>query len=117
MSGYTELASLLVRRNIGVACIQETKLSQASPYRDFPGYTSVRRDRPGSRGGGGLLILIHHSLQFTNLSTTDLFPGDDVTEHQGVSVAWGEATINIINIYIPPPPHAPSLSTLISPSS
>merc|ERR1712074_7397 len=70
MSGYTELSTLLSNRSIKVACIQETKLSPASTFKDFPGFTSVRRDRPGARGGGGLLTLIHHSIKFTELPTT-----------------------------------------------
>ena len=122
MSGYTELSTLLVRQSIKIACIQETKLSQASTYRDFPGYASVRRDRPGSRGGGGLLILIHHSIKYTPLDTTHLFPRDSVTEHLGVTVTWGNSPINFINIYIPPvsscpPGFRPDLSLLLDPTA
>ena len=104
-----------------MACIQETKLSPASTFKDFPGFTSVRRGRPGVRGGGGLLTLIHHSIKFTELPTDHLFPGDSTTEHLGVAVAWGDTTINIINIYIPPasscPTHfRPDLSLLLNPN-
>ena len=120
MSGYTELSTLLFNRSIKVACIQETKLSQASTFRGFPGYTTVRRDRPGGRRVGGLLTLVHHSIQFTELPTDPLFPGDSWTEHLGVTVIWGDSKINIINIYIPPPSSCPShfrpdLSLLLDP--
>jgi len=63
-------------------------------------YTSVRRDRVGG-GGGGLLTLVHHSVTFRELDS-DLLPGDDIAEAQGIVLWLGGAELRIINVYIPP---------------
>ena len=119
MSCRSELADFLQDKNIQVACLQESKLSSASPYSDFTNYTTVRKDRPGDRGGGGLLSLIHHSVTYTELPTDHLFPGDSIIEHQGLTIIADDVKLNIINIYIPPksccpPRYRPNLNLLLS---
>ena len=69
-----------------------------------PGYTLVRRDRPG--GGGGLAFLIWQDVQFSHLDTNQFFPGDLTTEHQGILANLSGHQIACLNIYIPPGPAA-----------
>ena len=59
-----ELRHFLGRHNVLVACVQESKLTARSKSPSFPDYTVVRRDWPGDAEGGGLLTLVHHSVQF-----------------------------------------------------
>ena len=65
-----------------------------------PGYSLVRRDRPG--GGGGLAFLIRQDVQFSHHDTNQFFPGDPTTEHQGILANLGGHQIACLNIYIPP---------------
>ena len=60
-----ELRALLHEQHIHIATIQESKLTTTSNTPSFPGYTTLRHDRP-TRGGGGLLTLIHKDIPFTN---------------------------------------------------
>ena len=103
-----------------VACIQETKLNANSKLLPFPNYATVRRDRPGPLGGGGLIILIHHSIQYTHIDTSSLFPLDTTTEHLAITAIINHTPLRIFNIYIPPssscPPNfSPSLEDLLTP--
>ena len=81
--------------------MQESKLSSASSYTNFPKYFYVRRDRPNGRGGGGLLTLIHHDVIFTTLNIDNLIPSDSIIEHQGFTLAVDDAKLSIIYIYAP----------------
>ena len=94
-------------------------MSDVSTYKDFPNYQTLRRDRPGDRGGGGLISLIHHSISYTELTTDHLFPGDSIIEHQGFTITHNHNTLNIYNIYIPPtsccpPGYRPDLNNFLS---
>ena len=117
ISSQDELSSLLHSKNVLIAALQETKLTSNSKLKRFPNFTTIRRDQPGNTRGGGLIILIHHSVPFIPLATDHLFIDDQVTEHLGIT-----ATINNypLNIYIPPstscPPNfTPSLDRLLNP--
>ena len=105
-----ELSVLLQSKGVLVACIQESKLSPSSAAPDFPNYTVIRRDRPGSTrgGGGGLLTLVHHSVPYKDLPTDTLFIGDNITEHQAITAVVNNVPINLFNIYIPPTSSCPS---------
>ena len=101
-NSHDQLDAILRSSSALVACIQETKLRPGSTMRDFPQYTPIRRDRPGDRGGGGLLILVHSSVQYKPLPTDHLFPNDNFTEHQAITATINSHAVNIYNIYIPP---------------
>ena len=58
--------------------------------------------RSGGRGGGGVLTLIHHDVNYTTLNTDHFFPGDSTIEHQGFTITVDAAKLNVINIYLPP---------------
>ena len=63
-----ELSDFLVRHGVKVACLQETKLSANVLTPKFPDYTVVRRDRP-TGSGGGLVTLIHHLLNYVEITS------------------------------------------------
>jgi hypothetical protein len=96
-----ELLDFLSERDIKVACLQETKLSPRSKPPSFPGYAVVRKDRPVG-GGGGLMILIHNSVPFTDVDTATLTNSDPSLELQAVRVEIGAMKIDVYNIYVPP---------------
>ena len=98
----TELAGYLSKKGIIVACLQESKLSCANPYTNFPSFFSLRRDRPDGRIGGGLLTLLHQDITFTTLNTNRLFPGVSTIEHQSITFTVDDAKQIIINLYILP---------------
>ena len=60
----TELDEFLERQNVKVALIQESKLSSNSKTPIIPNFTTVRKDRRQGQGGG-LLTLIHKSINFS----------------------------------------------------
>ena len=99
--------SLLHSNSILIACLQETKLSSNSLLRPFPSYTTIRQDRPGSSGGGGLITLVHHSISYKRIISDHLFPSDQTTEHLVITATINNIPINIYNIYIPPSSSCP----------
>ncbi|KAH7693436.1 hypothetical protein AAVH_39528, partial [Aphelenchoides avenae] len=68
-----ELEALLTERDILVAVLQETKLGPKQKTPKFSNYTIVRKDR--TTHGGGLAILVHHRLVFTERALIEV-PGD-----------------------------------------
>ena len=89
------LAGLTMRPD--VICIQETHLTPKY-HPVFPNYTILRQDRPPVRGkGGGLLICVKSSLEF---SEVQLSGPSTRLEVLGVSVG-GNAIFNVYN----PPSH------------
>jgi exonuclease III len=100
VSSKTELQDFLLKYDVQIAAIQETKLTTKSKDPSFQGYSIVRRDRLVGRGEG-LAFLIHDSVRYTHLNTTSLIAPNDLTlELQGISTFINK--IIIINIYIPP---------------
>ena len=117
--GHRELSSYLHDKQILVACLQETKLTSTSKTPSFANYNMVRKDRPSQDGGGGLAILVHHSISFLPFNTDQFFQHDNISEHQGIIITLpgGVSTLHLINIYIPPctscpPGHTPVLDPL-----
>ena len=113
-----ELRALLHEQHIHIATIQESKLTTTSNTPSFPGYTTLRHDRP-TRGGGGLLTLIHKDIHFTNTTseTHARMPLDPTLEMQSTRIQIHKHHYNIHNIYIPPtdstpPGYTPSLNYL-----
>ena len=116
-SSAAELNHFLSGHNVLVACIQETKLGTNSRLPAFPGYAVVRKDRVG--GGGGLITLVHHSIQFQQLPSPI---NDNVSEVLIVQIDIADAQLKIANVYIPPASSSPpgfhaSLSPLLSADS
>ena len=60
----TELGEFLKRHNVKVSVIQESKLSSNSKSPSIQNFTTVRKDRRQGQGGG-LLTLIHKSINFS----------------------------------------------------
>ena len=60
----TELGEFLEQHNIKVAVIQESKVSYNSKTERIQNFTTVRKDRRQGKGGG-LLTLIHKSINFS----------------------------------------------------
>ena len=98
-SSRRELVTMLHSLGVAVCAVQETKLTAASSPPPTPGYTLVRRDRPGGGGGGAWLFL---SDRTSSSLTNQFFPGDPTTEHQGILANLGGHQIACLNIYIPP---------------
>ncbi|KAH7716799.1 hypothetical protein AAVH_15748 [Aphelenchoides avenae] len=78
-----ELEALLTERNILVAVLQETKLGPKQKTPKFSNYTIVRKDR--TTHGGGLAILVHHRLVFTERALVEV-PGDAHLEQMAVDL-------------------------------
>ena len=66
------LAEFLHSNHVKIACLQETKLKVGSKDPSLPGYAIVRRDRPGGGCGGGVAILVHHSVDYMPIDTSFL---------------------------------------------
>ncbi|KAH7711067.1 putative reverse transcriptase - house mosquito [Aphelenchoides avenae] len=110
-----ELEALLTERDILVAVLQETKLGPKQKTPKFSNYTIVRKDR--TTHGGGLAILVHHRLVFTERVLVEV-PGDAHLEQMAVDVATKSGHLTIVNVYIPPdsscePGYKPSLAHLL----
>ena len=102
-----------------VACVQETKLTTGSCTPKFPNYVAIRRDRPAGGGGGGILKLVHQSVEY--FETQSPF-NDNVTECTVIRVKLLDSFISIANIYVPPqsscpPGFAASLRPLLASDS
>ena len=91
----TELGVVLARNKVKVAVIQESKLSSKSKNPCIWNYTTVRKDRPHSHGGG-LLVFIHESITFSKQ------PSDPHLEELTIKADIGNTKLIISNIYIPP---------------
>ena len=112
------LAEFLHTNDVKVACIQETKLKLGSKDPAIPGFTIVRRDRPGGGYGGGVAILIHHSVSFTPIDTS-FAANDPHLELIAVNAKINNAEIKIFNVYCPPSSscgrgYFPDISTLFN---
>ena len=103
-SSVAELVDFLDKRQVKVACLQETKLTAAARTPSFRNYAVLRRDRPNG-GGGGLITLIHQSISFSHLQSPF---NDDVTEAIVIKVNLNDEYVNIANIYIPPQSSCPA---------
>ncbi len=119
-----ELKEFLLRRGVHVALIQESKLRHSTPSPRFPGYTTVRVDRPSDDGGGGLLALISQRIPFTHTTARTLatFPPDATRELQTLTLRVAGRELPVANLYLPPtsscpPRYSPDLSPVSSPTS
>ena len=120
-NSYSELIQLINDQNILIACIQETKLTASSDITQlkFPNHAVIRKDRPSGRPGGGLITLVAHSIKYIELNQSSLFPGDNIAEHQAISVEVDGAQLLVCNVYIPPiascpPGYHPNFNSLFN---
>jgi hypothetical protein len=96
-----ELAHTLQTNNIHIALIQETKLKHTNKTPSFPDFVAIRSDRPGNKGGGGLLTLMHKTISHTPIDCTHL--NLNTQEVQGFKIPLSRGKhFNIYNTYIPP---------------
>ena len=96
----TELGEFLKRHNVKVAVIQKSKLSSNSKTPCIQDFTTVRKDRRQGQGGG-LLTLIHKSINFSRRPES---PETLVELHLGeltITASLGTTELIITNIYIP----------------
>ena len=97
----------LVRDDPGldVLLLQETKLVPANPTPTLPGYTAIRRDRPGDRPtrGGGLLTYVKADIPFRQIPAYRREEVADGLEALAVEIQRGaRGKFVITNLYIPP---------------
>ena len=104
-----ELKEFLIRRGIHVALLQESKLLETSKTPIFPGYTTLRVDRPNGVGGGGLLALVSKDIPFTHTTaeTRAAMPVDAVRELLTLRLRVSGEDLSLANIYIPPASSCP----------
>ena len=94
-----ELQDRLVKDDIDICLIQESKLSENSRTPRFQGYVGIRADRKLKNIGGGLLTLIKSSLIYETLDPVAI----EGTETQSVRVKMDKKNwIYITNVYVPP---------------
>ena len=67
----------------------------------------LRKDRAPADGGGGIAFLIHHSVQFREISIQN---PDDHLEIQAIEATIHNSQIEIYNIYLPPASSCPGYS-------
>lgn len=65
LSKSEQIQHLLLDSNLDFLCLSETWLNQTAPSAalNFPGYSIYRKDRGGSKRGGGVMVYIKSTLQ------------------------------------------------------
>ena len=101
-----QLRDFLKQHNVLVACIQETKLSPSARCPSFGDYHLLRHDRPRGHGGG-LGILVHHSVTYRPFDVSRFTANDDTAEIFGINATICGAPLIILNVYVPPASSCP----------
>lgn len=103
-ANFTDLKRLLSCLNIGVVCLQETKLSPNSPA-SVKGYSVFRTDlRSDTVAHGGVAIVVNHGIPCMKLTlSTDL-------QAVAVTVNLGKVRMTICSLYLPPGDSFPKTS-------
>ena len=96
-----ELGEFLERHKVKVAVIQESKLTLNSRTPNIQNFTTVRKDRHQGQGGG-LLTLIHKSINFTRRPNSPDTLADPHLEELTITAKLGNTDLIITNVYIPP---------------
>ena len=101
--GYeqVELGELLERHKVKVAVIQESKLTLNYRTPNIQNFTTVRKDRDNCQGGG-LLTLIHKSINFSRRPDSPDTLADPQLEELIITAKLGNTDLIITNVYIPP---------------
>ena len=89
------------RHKVKVAVIQESKLNPKSRTPCFQNYTTVRKDRRQGQGGG-LITLVHKSINFSRKPESPETLADPHLEELTITAKLGNTDLIISNIYIPP---------------
>ena len=97
----TELGEFLKRHNVKVVVIQESKLSSNSKTPSIQNFTTVRKDRRQGQGGG-LLTLIHKSINFSRKPESPETLVEPHLEELTITATLGDTELIITNVYIPP---------------
>ena len=97
----TELDEFLKRHNVKVVVIQESKLSSNSKTQSIQNFTTVRKDRRQGQGGG-LLTLIHKSINFSRKPESPETLVEPHLEELTITATLGDTELIITNVYIPP---------------
>ena len=84
-----------------MAVIQESKLTLNSRTPNIKNFTTVRKDRDQGQGGG-LLTLIHKSINFSRRPGSPHNLADPHLEELTISAKLGNTDLIITNVYIPP---------------
>ena len=97
-----QVQSILHRERVDICCLQETNLGPDAELPRFRGYTVLRQDRrvgrdgtpaTGSRGFGGVLVLVRVGVQFQRLPAP---------------IASQDLASDVLAVRLhPPPPHGP----------
>ena len=96
-----EVGEFLERYNGKVAVIQESKLILNSRTPNIQNFTTVRKDRYRGQGGG-LLTLIHKSINFARKPDSPDTVADPHLEELTITAKLGNTDLIITNDYIPP---------------
>jgi len=101
-----ELGHYINEHRVDVCLVQESKLGQRDRTPRFPGFTTIRQDRPhsgvGGARGGGLLTLVREDIPYRRCSSVR-DAGDSALESLSVVVpVGGGEKLTIVNVYCPP---------------
>ena len=96
-----ELGDYLERHKVKVAVIQESKLTLNSRTPYIQNFTTVRKKRDQGQGGG-LLTLIHKSINFSRGPDSPDTLADPHLEELTITAKLGNTDLIITNVYIPP---------------
>ena len=96
----TELGQFLERHNVKVAVIQVSRFSSNSRTPSINNFTTVGKDRRQGQGGG-LLTLIHKSINFSRIPESPDTLVEPHLEELTITVTLGDTELIITNVYIP----------------
>ena len=80
-----ELSVNLKQNNVMIAAIQETKLSSKSKIKPIPNYSLIRKDR-GKDKEGELAFIIHNTVPFKKIESSNAIKADSHMEIQTISI-------------------------------
>lgn len=98
LSKLSQLNHLISNSNIDIILINETWLDENKSFR-LPGFNVVRQDSP--RPHGGVAVAINSKYPFNCISSCSTYH----FQHILFSVIIGSMTLEILSVYLPPPPN------------
>ena len=97
----TELGEFIKQHNVRVAVIHESKFSSNSKTPSIQNFTTVRKDRRQGQGGG-LVTLIHKSINFPRKPESPETLVEPHLEELTIRTTLRGTELIITNVYIPP---------------